>query len=70
MFRIGYPLHQTLSLLHAHTHTHTWHTCDRSDSAGYTKDVALGEFHANQNAERKESARPRSEMGFLDRIVA
>ena len=40
---------------HTHTHTHTRpclhtqkHTCNHSDSTGYTKDVALGEFHANQ----------------------
>lgn len=38
---------------HRYTQTHTWvhthkHTCNHSDSTGYTKDVALGEFHANQ----------------------
>lgn len=34
-----------------HTHTeqsHKKHTRNHSDSTGYTKDVALGEFHANQ----------------------
>lgn len=36
---------------HRHTHTeqsHKKHTRNHSDSTGYTKDVALGEFHANQ----------------------
>lgn len=51
MFRIGYPLHQTHTDTHTHTlsHVHTHkHTCNHSDSTEYTKDGALGEFHANQ----------------------
>lgn len=41
------PSPNALRYTHIHVGIYT-HTCNHSDSTGYTKDVALGEFHANQ----------------------
>lgn len=70
MFRIGHPFTK-LTQLHTHTRAYTpERTCNHSDSTGCTKDVALGEFHANQKWREKRVPILPVKWDFQDHIWA
>lgn len=59
-----------LTQLHTRVHNTQKRTCNHSDSTGYTKDVALGEFHANQKWREKRVPILPVKWDFQDHILA